>query len=314
MRAICVFAPLDKCTNARCVKQGLTRVLCARATVYVQLWRYSRRELNNVMSISGDEQFRSIILMLKLFEAATKEDLAATRASLAKHEEKLYAMHTNTELKLAALHADIQSLLQRQDGGVMEKSFMRSSSGGGGILPDFQKFLRHGQGNIVKERATDVLAGGGEASSLQSEDNHSAQATFNDHSLHSAGMNPAGAIGVTPTVFKHGVEVSGYGSGQDLASREAPPSVMSSLSVLGFSEARRPVKVPQDTKPRNGKEQSIGRVSSPLMMPQSDIVFAQKMSVIEENQAKDVDSQKVRHGFLLSAFGFQVYASQAQLQ
>jgi hypothetical protein len=28
------------------------------------LWRYSRRELNNVLSVSGDEQFRSIILMV----------------------------------------------------------------------------------------------------------------------------------------------------------------------------------------------------------------------------------------------------------
>ena len=28
-----------------------------------ELWRYSRRELNNVLSVSGDEQFRSIILM-----------------------------------------------------------------------------------------------------------------------------------------------------------------------------------------------------------------------------------------------------------
>ena len=31
-----------------------------------ELWRYSRRELNNVLSVSGDEQFRSIILMLKV--------------------------------------------------------------------------------------------------------------------------------------------------------------------------------------------------------------------------------------------------------
>ena len=29
-----------------------------------ELWRYSRRELNNALSVSGDEQFRSIILMV----------------------------------------------------------------------------------------------------------------------------------------------------------------------------------------------------------------------------------------------------------
>ena len=29
-----------------------------------ELWRYSRRQLTNVLSISGDEQFRSTILML----------------------------------------------------------------------------------------------------------------------------------------------------------------------------------------------------------------------------------------------------------
>jgi hypothetical protein len=28
-----------------------------------ELWRYSRRQLNNVLSISGDEQFRATILM-----------------------------------------------------------------------------------------------------------------------------------------------------------------------------------------------------------------------------------------------------------
>ena len=28
-----------------------------------ELWRYSRRELNNVLSVSGDEQFRATILM-----------------------------------------------------------------------------------------------------------------------------------------------------------------------------------------------------------------------------------------------------------
>ena len=40
-----------------------------------ELWRYSRRELANVLEVSGDEQFRSTILMLKLFETSTRAQL-----------------------------------------------------------------------------------------------------------------------------------------------------------------------------------------------------------------------------------------------
>ena len=36
-----------------------------------ELWRYSRRELNNVLSVSGDEQFRATILMY-VYMAACK--------------------------------------------------------------------------------------------------------------------------------------------------------------------------------------------------------------------------------------------------
>lgn len=35
-----------------------------------ELWRYSRRQLDNVLSVSGDEQFRSTILMLKILETS----------------------------------------------------------------------------------------------------------------------------------------------------------------------------------------------------------------------------------------------------
>ena len=37
-----------------------------------ELWRYSRRQLDNVLSVSGDEQFRSTILMLKIMETAMR--------------------------------------------------------------------------------------------------------------------------------------------------------------------------------------------------------------------------------------------------
>ena len=47
-----------------------------------ELWRFSRRELNNVLSVSGDEQFRSIILMLKIMEASTRSSLSDIAQSL----------------------------------------------------------------------------------------------------------------------------------------------------------------------------------------------------------------------------------------
>ena len=41
-----------------------------------ELWRYSRRELANVLSVSGDEQFNSTILMLKIMESSNVTALA----------------------------------------------------------------------------------------------------------------------------------------------------------------------------------------------------------------------------------------------
>jgi voltage-gated sodium channel len=41
-----------------------------------ELWRYSRRELANVQSVSGDEKFNSTILMLKIMESSTDRALA----------------------------------------------------------------------------------------------------------------------------------------------------------------------------------------------------------------------------------------------
>jgi voltage-gated sodium channel len=40
-----------------------------------ELWRYSRRELANVQSVSGDEKFNSTILMLKIMESSTDRAL-----------------------------------------------------------------------------------------------------------------------------------------------------------------------------------------------------------------------------------------------
>ena len=60
MRTTCVFTPLDRTSTrmpAACdITPKLDTRLCVCATVCEQLWRFSRRELNNVMSVSGDEQ------------------------------------------------------------------------------------------------------------------------------------------------------------------------------------------------------------------------------------------------------------------
>ena len=47
-----------------------------------ELWRYSRRQLANVLSISGDEQFRSTLLMLKIMEMNLNDKLASISESL----------------------------------------------------------------------------------------------------------------------------------------------------------------------------------------------------------------------------------------
>jgi len=53
-----------------------------QAMMFGELWKYSRRQLNNVLAVSGDEQFRSIILMLKINEMQTKSALAAIHADI----------------------------------------------------------------------------------------------------------------------------------------------------------------------------------------------------------------------------------------
>ena len=77
-----------------------------------ELMRHSRRQLNNVMTVSGDEQIRSVILMLKLFETETSACLERHEASLAKQQASL-ALH---EDKLALVHKDVQAVLQLLQG------------------------------------------------------------------------------------------------------------------------------------------------------------------------------------------------------
>ena len=37
-----------------------------------ELWRFSRREINNVLALSGDEQSYSMLLMMKIFEVSMR--------------------------------------------------------------------------------------------------------------------------------------------------------------------------------------------------------------------------------------------------
>ena len=78
-----------------------------------ELLRYSRRQLHNVLTVTGDEQFRSVILMLKLFEADNKASLDRQQRSLAQQQLSL-AKH---EDKLARMQQDIQTVLQLLQGG-----------------------------------------------------------------------------------------------------------------------------------------------------------------------------------------------------
>jgi hypothetical protein len=78
-----------------------------------ELLRYSRRQLNNVLTVSGDETDRSVILMLKLFEADSKSSLEKQQASLAQQQASL-AQH---EDKLALMQQDIQTVLLLLQGG-----------------------------------------------------------------------------------------------------------------------------------------------------------------------------------------------------
>ena len=51
--------------------------------------RYSRRELTNVLSVSGDEQFNSTILMLKIMENHTRSSLSEISSLLRSIQQRL---------------------------------------------------------------------------------------------------------------------------------------------------------------------------------------------------------------------------------
>jgi hypothetical protein len=74
-----------------------------------ELWRYSRRELANVLSVSGDEQFNSTILMLKMMES-----------------EVLQLLHSIEH------HVTFTADHQRQSAGHLSRGTFPPKSGSGG--------------------------------------------------------------------------------------------------------------------------------------------------------------------------------------
>ena len=87
----CVSCCVRACASvdlAPCILPGwcckLGSWLCARVAPPNR--RHTRRQINNVLLVTGDEQFRSIILMLKMFESsnhASFKDLATSLAGIA---------------------------------------------------------------------------------------------------------------------------------------------------------------------------------------------------------------------------------------
>ena len=88
-----------------------------------ELWRYSRRALNNVLCVTGDDQFRSTILMLKLMDMTL-------RASLADIAARMPPLNTGSEEADtdAKQEADAGAAPQTNNKGVIEKMEARIAS------------------------------------------------------------------------------------------------------------------------------------------------------------------------------------------
>jgi hypothetical protein len=63
----------------------------------IQLWRFSRREINNVLSVSGDEQTRAVILMLKLLESFLRTSMAALDARVSSLQRTCFCVSAKVD-------------------------------------------------------------------------------------------------------------------------------------------------------------------------------------------------------------------------
>jgi hypothetical protein len=69
-----------------------------REMMHGELWRYSRRQLDNVLSLAGDDQFASTILLAKIFEAQVCKDLAMVFEQLKSIRQSVDALNiTNAD-------------------------------------------------------------------------------------------------------------------------------------------------------------------------------------------------------------------------
>lgn len=69
-----------------------------------ELWRYSRRQLDNVLSVSGDEQFRSTILMLKILETSMHRSFKSLSDQFLISHEGYRAPHSSSHRPHSSSH------------------------------------------------------------------------------------------------------------------------------------------------------------------------------------------------------------------
>ena len=126
--------------NGRYVTQNEFNGRQFREMIKGELWRFSRRALNNVLSVTGDEQFRSTILMLKIFEISSS---AADASILA----RLGSLQRKVDLIVGSNGG--------RDGGREDASFSRAGSSGLGPPGRVSTW------EIAGERRADGSEGGG---------------------------------------------------------------------------------------------------------------------------------------------------------
>ena len=93
-----------------------------------ELWRFSRRQLSNVLKLNNDDQFKSTILMLKLMEAQTRfsfdEVLRLLRSEPGRHNDAGVARRGSGSDALGGAGSGELQLLQGGAGGGVEKELL----------------------------------------------------------------------------------------------------------------------------------------------------------------------------------------------
>ena len=77
-----------------------------------ELWRFSRRAINNVMTVTGDDRFCSLILMLKIMEMSLRETLSSISSGVVSLQRQVQHLSGGavapwvTDLDFAAMDSD----------------------------------------------------------------------------------------------------------------------------------------------------------------------------------------------------------------